>query len=147
MSEPLVLRPRRLVRTAWAVAVVVLGAFAGIGALLRTAPPGQVQFQLADQVAITVLGLLGAAAILLFTRFRVVADASGVRVRNVLGEKSVPWAVVRGVRLDEHASWASLDLQDDEVLPLLAVQANDGRQAVEAVERLQALLRASRGLP
>lgn len=147
MSEPVVLRPRRLLRTAWTVAAVIFAVFAGIGALLRTAPPGQAQFQLADQVAITVLGALGAGAILLFTRFRVVADTSGLRVRNVLGERRLPWAVVRAVRLDEHASWATLDLQDDEELPLLAVQSHDGAQAREAVERLQALLRASQSRP
>ena len=143
MTEPLVLRPRRLRQTAWAVALVVFGVFAGIGALLRTAPPGQVQFQLADQVAITVLGLLGALAVLVFTRPRVVADAAGVRVRNTLTEKALPWAVVRGVRFDDGASWASLDLQDDENLALLAVQANDGARAHAAVAQLRSLLEGS----
>ena len=145
MTEPLVVRPRRLTRTAWAVALTLLAVFAGIGALLRGAPPGQVQFQLADQVAITLLGVAGAAAVLWFTRFRVVADATGVRVRNALGEKAVPWAVVAGVRFIPGDSWAHLDLQDDETLPLLAVQANDGERAQQAVEQLRGLLQASRG--
>lgn len=144
MSEPLVVRPRRLTRTAWAVAVSLLVVFAGIGALLRGAPPGQVQFQLADQLAITLLGLAGAAAVLWFTRFRVVADRSGVRVRNALGEKTLPWGVVAGIRYVPGDSWAHLELQDDETLPLLAVQANDGARAEEAVAALRRLHEASR---
>lgn len=144
MSEPLVVRPRRLTRTAWAVAATLLAVFAGIGALLRGAPPGQVQFQVADQVAITLLGLAGAAAVLWFTRFRVVADATGLRVRNALGEKALPWGVVAGVRFSPGDPWAHLDLQDDETLPLLAVQANDGARAEQVVEELRRLLAASR---
>lgn len=144
MTEPLVVRPQRLTRTAWAVAIVLLGVFAGIGLLLRSAPPGQLQFQLGDQLAITALGLAGAAAVLWFTRFRVVADPSGVRVRNALGEKHVPWGVVVGVRFVPGDSWAHLQLHDDELLPLLAVQANDGRLAHEAVDHLRRLLEESR---
>ena len=60
------------------------------------------------------------------------------------GEKAVPWEVVREVRLDDGAPWASLELQDDDTLGLLAVQANDGASAVGAVLGLRALLRASR---
>ena len=52
---------------------------------------------------------------------------------------------MRSVRLDDGAPWASLELQDDETVQLLAVQSNDGDRAVEAVLALRALLRASRG--
>ena len=144
MTAPLVVRPKRLTRTAWAVAVMLLVAFAGIGALLRSAPPGEMQFQLGDQLAITALGLAGAGAVLWFTRFRVVADAHGVRVRNAVGEKHLPWGVVVGVRFVPGDSWAHLLLHDDELLPLLAVQANDGRLADEAVEHLRRLMAESR---
>jgi hypothetical protein len=86
-------------------------------------------------------------AVLQFTRVRVYADEAGVRVRNYVGEKAVPWPVVAGVRMDDGSPWASLDLQDDDTIALLAVQANDGRYAVEAVLELRRLLAASRQPP
>jgi Bacterial PH domain len=52
---------------------------------------------------------------------------------------------VAGVRLDDGSPWASLDLQDDDTVALLAVQANDGLYAVETVLELRRLLAISRG--
>jgi hypothetical protein len=45
------------------------------------------------------------------------------------------------------ASWAQLELHDDETVPLLAVQSNDGEAAVEAVLALRALLEDARDHP
>jgi hypothetical protein len=144
MTAPLVVRPRRLTLVCRIVAVVVVAVFAVIATALRTAPEGAIPFGVADQVAMTLLGVLVAGGVLLFTRFRVVADADGVAVRNALGETVLPWAVVVAVRLDEGAPWASLELQDDDTVALLAVQANDGERAIDAVVALRRLLRASR---
>lgn len=146
MSE-VVARPRRLTKVCWALAVFVVLVFAGLGWALRGGTPGEAQFQLADQIAMTLLGVLIAAAALLLTRPRVVADADGVRVRNVLGFRYFPWEVVAAVRFDEGASWASLDLQDDDTVGLLALQSNDGEAAVEGVLALRGLLAASRAQP
>jgi hypothetical protein len=142
-DAPLVVRPRRLARVCWSCAVLVTAVFALVGWGL-TRSEGDAGFGTADAVAMTGLGALLGAAALSFTRARVVAGADGVRVRNVVGETGVPWAVVRSVRFDEGASWASLELQDDDTLPLLAVQANDGDYALEAVAQLRALLERSR---
>lgn len=143
MSPPLVVRPRRLTLVCRVLAGLVLVVFAVIGAALRGGPQGAVQFRLADQLAMTLLGALAAGAVLLLTRPRVVADAQGVRVRNVLGETMLPWGVVESVRFDDGNPWASLDLHDDDTVALLAVQANDGERAVEAVMALRRLLRES----
>ncbi|HWG94074.1 MAG TPA: PH domain-containing protein [Mycobacteriales bacterium] len=142
-DAPLVVRPRTLTRVCWASAVLVTAVFALVGWGL-TRSEGDAGFGTADAIAMTGLGALLGAAALSFTRARVVAGADGVRVRNVGGETGVPWAVVRSVRFDEGASWASLELQDDDTLPLLAVQANDGAYAREAVAQLRLLLERSR---
>ena len=143
-AAPVVVRPRRLAQVCWAVAAVVVVAFGAVTIALGNAPEGDVQFRTADQVAFFLLGLLLAGAVMLFARARVVADSDGVTVRNPVGLKHVPWGVVRGVRLDRDASWAVLDLHDDETVQLLAVQTSDGDRAVEAVLALRALLEASR---
>ena len=140
------LRPRRLVVVCRLVAAVVLAAFGVLALLLpRGSSDGQ-QFGVADQVAFFGIGVLLAAAVLLLTRARVRADAWGVRVRNVLGERAFPWQVVVAVALPEGSSWAQLELHDDETIALLAVQTSDGERSVEAVLALRGLLRESRSV-
>ena len=146
VPDHVVVRPRRLTRVCRLVAALVVVVFTVVAVTLRAAEGGQV-FGPADQVAMVVLGLLLAAAVLAFTRARVEADVTGVRVRNVVGERGIPWDVVREVRLDDGQPWASLELHDDDTLSLLAVQANDGETAVRDVLALRALLRASRSAP
>ncbi len=143
MTAPLVVRPVRLTRVCRAAAVLLVLVFTVVAVSLRQGGGADV-FGVADQVAMVVLGLLLAAVVLAFTRARVEADERGVRVRNVLGERTLPWQVVRGVRLDEGSPWASLDLHDDDTVALLAVQANDRERAVRAVIALRELLAASR---
>ena len=53
----------------------------------------------------------------------------GCAVRNPVSSKRVPWQVVRAVRLDDGAPWAVLELQDDETVQLLAVQAQRRRRS------------------
>lgn len=140
MTPPVVSRPVLLTRVCWGVAALVLVVFTGIAVLLGSGPEGDAQFRLADQVAMVALGAMFATGVLAFTRARVTGDATGVRIRNVLGEKLIPWQVVRAVRLDEGASWASLELQDDDTVALLGIQSNDGDRAVVAVLGLRRLL-------
>ena len=140
MSDPLVLRPRRLLVVCRAAGAVLIVVFAVVAYLLPRGSAGGAQFGLADQIAFFLIGVLISGVVLQFTRVRVVADESGLRVRNYIGEKYVPWQVVAGVRMDDSSSWASLDLHDDDTIALLAVQSNDGRHAVEAVLALRDLL-------
>jgi hypothetical protein len=137
-------RPVTLTRVAWGVAVMVVGVFTVVAVALGGGPEGDAQFRLPDQVAMVLLGIVLACAVLSLTRARVVADASGVRVRNVVGERLFPWQVVRAVRMDDGASWASLDLQDDDTVALLGIQSNDGDRAIDAVLALRRLLAESR---
>jgi hypothetical protein len=137
-------RPVKLTRVCWGLALLVLAVFTVVAVALRG--DGEAQFRLADQIAMVTLGGLIACGVLALTRARVTADAQGVRVRNVIGEKLYPWQVVRAVRMDDGASWASLDLQDDDTVALLGIQSNDGDRAVDAVLALRALLRESRGV-
>jgi hypothetical protein len=101
-------------------------------------------FQRGDQLAMIGLGVLTAAGILMFARPRVVADEHTVRIRNVVGGYDLPWEVVRAVRFDRGSAWASLELSDDELVGVMAVQAGDKEYAVEAVRVLRALLDANR---
>lgn len=128
---------------AWAAALSVVAVFALVGFGL-TRSEGDAGFGTVDALAMTGLGVAVGAIPVVFSLSRVVAGGDGVRVRNGLSEKGYPWEVVRAVRFDDGASWASLELQDDDTVALLAVQANDGDRAVEAVLALRRLLEQSR---
>ncbi|MCW0216250.1 MAG: PH domain-containing protein [Pseudonocardia sp.] len=132
------IRPRLALRLAWIGAVLTLGLFVVIAVILRTSETG-VFFRLADQVSMVLLGAFIAAGILLFARPRVRADSRGIEVRNTVLPKYLRWEDVRGIAFPDGASWARLDLPDDEYLPVLAIQAVDRQHAVDAIRALRAL--------
>ncbi|GLZ75233.1 membrane protein [Actinorhabdospora filicis] len=140
--EPLVIRPRKARVACWIAAVAVALVFTGLAFTLTGETDGGGQFEPVDQIAMVGLGLLGAAVILLFTRPLIRADENGVHVRNVIGSYDLPWQVVRAVRFNRGASWASLELQDDDEVSLMAIQAVDKENAVAAVRSLRAMLAA-----
>jgi hypothetical protein len=127
-----------------AVATVVLVVMVIVGVVLPSSTTGVVSFQTSDQVAMIGLGVVLAAGILLLGRPRVDADATGVRVRNILGSHEFPWAAVRSVRFDRSSPWATLLLVTGEEVAVLAVQAVDADRAVVAVEGLRELLATHR---
>lgn len=137
-------RPKRIRRYLLPVAAAVLVVAVIAGVRLRDSATG-VNFTVTDQVAVIGLGLLVAAAVVLPLRPRVRADATGVEVRGLLGTREVPWSVVRSVSFPDGAYWARLELDADEYIPLIAIQATDGERAVAAIRDLRALHRAATG--
>jgi hypothetical protein len=124
----------------WIAAPVIVVLFTLIAFSLRGSfNETGAAFQTPDQVAMILLGLLVAAGSLLLARPSLEADDSGVRVRNLFGTVDLPWAVVRGVRFNRGAPWVTLDLHDDDVVTVLAIQAADKERAVRAVRALRDL--------
>lgn len=136
--------PARLRRICQVLAGVTVVVFGLVALLLPRGENGVEAFGPVDQVAFFVIGLLIAGGVLVLTRFRVRADERGLWVRNSLGERYFPWAVVVGVHLPKGATWAQLELHDDETVALLAVQTSDGDRAVDTVLALRRLLQESR---
>jgi len=141
--ETVVLRPHRALISSVIGAVLIAVLFVVIAVLLETTPTG-VYFRLADQVSIALIGLFIAGGLLLMARPRVRADAAGIEVRNVFATRRLPWSEVVRVAFPDGASWARLDLPDDEYLPVLAVQAVDRERAVAGITRLRELHAAAR---
>jgi hypothetical protein len=67
------------------------------------------------------------------------ADDQGVRVRNLLITRFVPWSEILEIGFPHGARWARLELPYDEYLPLSAIQLVDGRRAVAAMDQLREL--------
>jgi hypothetical protein len=143
-TEPLEVRarPQRLRILCWVSATVIVALFTLVATALRGGTEGGGSFAAGDQAAMVGLGVLLAAGVLAISRPRLSADARGLRIRNIVGGYELPWTVVRAVRFDDHAPWASLELADDERVAVMAVQAADKEYAVAAVRRLRALLAA-----
>ncbi|OLT23726.1 hypothetical protein BJF78_31830 [Pseudonocardia sp. CNS-139] len=133
-----VARPRKVLVAAWSGAVVTTALFVVLAVILRNTNTG-VYFRFADQVALVLLGLFIAGGVLLLARPRVRADAAGIEVRNILVTHRYPWQDVHRIAFPDGASWARLDLPDDEYVAVLAIQAVDGMHAVAAITRLREL--------
>jgi hypothetical protein len=135
-------RPRKVRFVSAGFAVVFIAVFTLVAVLLKNTPTG-VFFQTSDQIAMIGIGVLLAVGALWFTWPKVSADASGVLVRNMLGAKFVPWTEVVAVTFPDGASYARLELPDDEYLVLMAVQSIDGDRAVTAIRELRKLHKAA----
>jgi hypothetical protein len=114
-----------------------------VGLLLKMKSTG-VFFQTADQVAMAVLGLVLAGLVLLFTRPRLLVGPTGLSVRNLLGDRHIPWADIVGVSFPAGSRWARIDLPDDEYVPVLAIQAVDRDRAVDAMDTVRRKLMSHR---
>jgi len=133
------LRPHRSPQFIYAAAFLIAAAHIAVGLLLKIKSSGVI-FHTSDQVAIAVLGLVIAGAVLLFARPRLRVGPSGLSVRNLLGDRVVPWAEVVGVSFPAGRRWARIDLPDDEYIPLMAIQAVDKERAVDAMDTVRSLL-------
>jgi hypothetical protein len=132
-------RPHVTPYFAYAAAVVIAAAHIAVGLLLKVKATGVV-FQTSDQVAIAALGIVIAGLVLLFARPRLRVGAAGLSVRNLLGDRLIPWSEVVGVSFPAGARWARIDLPDDEYIPLMAIQAVDKDRAVAAMDTVRELL-------
>ncbi|MBB5959084.1 hypothetical protein FHS29_005704 [Saccharothrix tamanrassetensis] len=137
-------RPRRIRRVAVISAVFLVAVFSVVGWLLTDTPTGVI-FRTSDQVAMVLLGVLLAGGVLLLARPRVRADESGVEIRNVVTVRRFEWDQVLHVSFPDGASWARLELPDDEYVSIMAVQAVDREHAVSAVRALRELHRSATG--
>jgi hypothetical protein len=133
-------RPRLIRLVVWIAAPVTVVVFTAIAVSLHGSfNETGAAFETPDQVAMILLGVLVAAGSLVLARPSLSADANGVRVRNLFGSVDLPWAVVRAIRFNRGAAWATLDLHDDDVVSVLAIQAADKEHAVRAVRALRAI--------
>lgn len=135
----LLVKPHLTPYFAYAAAVVIATAHIAVGFLLKVGTSGVI-FRTADQVGIALLGVVIACIVLLFARPRLRVGADGVAVRNLLAYRLIPWSAVEGISFHRGARWARLDLPDDEYVPVMAIQAIDKERAVDAMDKVRALV-------
>lgn len=84
-------------------------------------------------IIIAILGYLA------FSRPRVRVNADGVDVRNIIGSRFYPWAVIYGLSFPEGSRMARLELPDFEFVPLWAFQSADHGSIVDNVSKFREL--------
>lgn len=136
-------RPQRLRRTCWIAAAAVVAAFIVLAVSLPSGTGGGGSLRAGDRSAMAGVGVIIALGILALARPLVEADEEHVHVRNIIGSYDLTWDLVRAVRFTKGSPWASLDLADDERIPVMAVQAIDKEYALEAMTGLRRLLAQS----
>ncbi|TNC23056.1 PH domain-containing protein [Amycolatopsis alkalitolerans] len=138
-EDVVVIRPFRATWVSTVLAVFLLVAFVIVAVLLRQSKTGAI-FEVSDQIAMVGIGVLLACGSLLFATARVRADAEGIEVRNVIFlNRRYTWLEVVSVSFPDGASFARLELPEDEYCGMLAIQAVDRDRAVEAVRALRRL--------
>ena len=134
-----VLRPKLTPWIAVGAAIAMVAIHVVLGLLLTIKSSGVI-FRPHDQVAFASFGLLLGAAILLFTRPRLRIGPAGMSVRNLFGDKLVPWAQVQGLSFQHGGRWARLQLPDDEYVPVMAIQSADKDRAIQAMDTARELI-------
>ena len=134
----LTVRPRRIAVVGVFSALILVGVTVLIGTTLRGEQDG-ISFGAYDQWALIAVGLMVAASVMLVARPRLRMTTRGVWVRNILGERYYRWELVHRIGFPQGANWAQLELPDDEVYPVMAIQSMDKGRAVEWLRRAREL--------
>ena len=143
---PVVLRPRKLRRVSWVAAPVVVVFFVVLSFALTgsTGEPDNGVFQRSDQCAMVVLGLhRRRRRSCCSTRPKVTADADRIvdRATSSAGTTCPGSSSARSASTGATRG-RNLELADDDVVGVMAVQATDKEYAVAGVRALRALLAA-----
>lgn len=101
----------------------------------------------ADQLLLVALGLGIAAFLWRYASIRAVPGPDGLRVRNVLLSRTVTWDEILAVRFPEGDPWVTLELDDTDVLAVMAIQRVDGERGREEALRLAELVARRRSTP
>ncbi len=122
------------------VAVVLTGVVAlGMGALGS--------WGVADQLMLLGLGLAIAGFLWRYASIRAVPREEGLTVRNLLLTRTVAWDEILAVRFPEGDPWVTLELDDTDVLAVMAVQRVDGERGRREAVRLATLVARRRTTP
>lgn len=137
-SLPVTWRPRLGRFVVYAMAAVVTVTSLALAALL----PAEVRAGFSGpQVATLVLLWAGLMALgWALSRPRVLADASGLTVVNMVRTRRLEWAEVVSVRMASGDPWVLLDVSDGTTLPAMGIQSADGERGRRAARELRALV-------
>ena len=129
----LVITSKRMKLLAVIVAVMTLLLHTFLAVVVDIGDTGT-SITLIDQWGYFLVGVLFAVIFFIgLSRPRVRVNSDGVDVRNYIGSRFYPWAVIYGLNFPEGARMARLELPEFEYVPLWALQSADGERCLQAV--------------
>jgi PH (Pleckstrin Homology) domain-containing protein len=139
VSEPEA--PFRPVRTRRVAIGFAIAQAAVLIALAVLAPgDGAVPWHWYDRAGVVLLAAATAWVLSLFARLRADPGRLGLTVRNVIRRTDLDWAQIVAVHFGEGDPWVLLDLDDGDVLAVMAIQRADGARAMAEARRLATLV-------
>lgn len=133
--------PFRPVRTRRVAIGFALAQAVVLIALAVLAPgDGPIPWHWYDRAGIVLLALATAWVLSRFARLRADPGRLGLTVRNVIRRTDLDWAQIVAVQFGEGDPWVMLDLDDGDVLAVMAIQRADGPRAMAEARRLASLV-------
>lgn len=94
----------------------------------------------AERVVLVLVGLLLAFGLMRFARLRAVPSPDGLIVHNLVVTRRLEWAQILQVQFPGGSAWVLLELDDTDVVAVMAIQRSDGAYANHEASRLSALV-------
>ncbi|HET8600650.1 MAG TPA: PH domain-containing protein [Segeticoccus sp.] len=94
----------------------------------------------AERGVLALVGLILAFGLMRFARLRAVPSSQGLVVHNVMTTRRLEWAQILSVQFSGGAPWVMLELDDTDVVAVMAIQRSDGPYADREASRLSALV-------
>ena len=133
--------PRRGRTVALAAAVLSVVVF-GVIALFLPGPAQAGNWQVGDRVFFAGLGVGMALLLWRYASIRAVPTRETLTVRNLFTTRVVSWQSMIDLHFGGGDPWLSIDLDDTDVLAVMAIQKADGDFARAEARRLVALVQA-----
>jgi hypothetical protein len=137
-EDRVVFRPRRARVVVYVCAAALVSALVGIAVVLPA--EGATGWGLGSRLSMVAFALGCGWFLHRLASVRVVTDADGVTVVNVLTRRRLEWAEVVGVRLSRDDAWLMLDVSDGSSLAAMGVQRSEGELAQEQAREFARLV-------
>ena len=134
-------RPRRGRTVAIAAAVLSVVIF-GVVAVFLPGPAQAGNWRVGDRVFFAGLGVAMAYLLWRYASIRATPTRETLTVRNLFTTRAVSWQSVVDVRFAGGDPWVSLELDDTDLLAVMAIQKADSTFALSEARRLVALVQA-----
>jgi hypothetical protein len=135
-----VFRPRRGRRVALTMAVLSLLIFTSGALSLPRVDPLVGGWSTLDRLMLISGGVAVAAFMWRFASIRAVPSRHGLVIRNLITTRTLEWAQIVRVQFGGGAPWVSVDLDDTDVVAVMAIQKADGAFGQAEAARLSALV-------
>jgi Bacterial PH domain len=114
--------------------------FTGGAFLMPSVENGPGGWGVLDRLLLVLCGVAVASFLLRFASIRAVPSPQGLMVRNLIITRRLEWAQIIRVQFGGGAPWVSVDLDDTDIVAVMAIQKADGAYGRAEASRLSALV-------